>query len=123
MQRPYLVVGDIGGTRSSFELFEKRDARLHAVHERSYRSGAFADFNTLLADFLAQEPVRVAAGGIDAVCFSVAGTGLGVCMLSWQNDAYAVHASEGGHTDAALYALLSAGGVSATYCGAIRCTS
>lgn len=28
-----------------------------------------------------------------------AGTGLGVCMLSWQGDGYAVHPSEGGHTD------------------------
>ncbi len=28
-----------------------------------------------------------------------AGTGLGVCMLNWQGDGYAVHASEGGHAD------------------------
>lgn len=28
-----------------------------------------------------------------------AGTGLGVCMLTWQGDGYAVHPSEGGHTD------------------------
>jgi len=28
-----------------------------------------------------------------------AGTGLGVCMLTWQGDDYAVHPSEGGHTD------------------------
>ena len=28
-----------------------------------------------------------------------AGTGLGVCMLNWQGDGYAVHPSEGGHTD------------------------
>ena len=170
MQRPYLVVGDIGGTRSLFELFENRDGSLLSVHEQTYRSGAYTDFDTLFADFLAQEPVRAAAGGIDAACFSVAGpvegsattltnldwridaskigarfdipevllvndfaavghgivalgehdvitlqravvqphgtrlvvgagTGLGVCMLTWQNDGYAVHASEGGHTD------------------------
>jgi glucokinase len=28
-----------------------------------------------------------------------AGTGLGVCVLTWQGDGYAVHASEGGHAD------------------------
>ena len=28
-----------------------------------------------------------------------AGTGLGVCTLTWQSDGYAVHPSEGGHTD------------------------
>ncbi|HEV2008067.1 MAG TPA: glucokinase, partial [Burkholderiales bacterium] len=28
-----------------------------------------------------------------------AGTGLGVCILTWQTDGYAVHASEAGHTD------------------------
>ena len=28
-----------------------------------------------------------------------AGTGLGVCMLNWQGNAYAVHASEAGHAD------------------------
>jgi glucokinase len=28
-----------------------------------------------------------------------AGTGLGVCTLTWQGDGYAVHSSEGGHTD------------------------
>src|SRR4029078_11668303 len=28
-----------------------------------------------------------------------AGTGLGVCMLTWQGDDYAVHPSEGGDTD------------------------
>ncbi len=28
-----------------------------------------------------------------------AGTGLGVCMLTWQGAGYAVHPSEGGHTD------------------------
>jgi glucokinase len=28
-----------------------------------------------------------------------AGTGLGVCMLTWQGDGYSVHPSEGGHTD------------------------
>ena len=28
-----------------------------------------------------------------------AGTGLGVCMLNWQGDGYAVHSSEAGHTD------------------------
>ena len=36
------------------------------------------------------ESVRVVAG---------AGTGLGVAWLSWQNGAYAVHPSEGGHMD------------------------
>ena len=28
-----------------------------------------------------------------------AGTGLGVCLLTWQGDGYAVHPSEAGHTD------------------------
>ena len=42
-----------------------------------------------------------------------AGTGLGVCMLNWQGQAYAVHASEAGHADfapldAAQDALLAA---------------
>ena len=170
MRRPYLLVGDIGGTHSVFELFENRGDRAHPMHEQSYRSGAFPDFGALLGDFLAQAPVRAAAGGIGAACFSVAGpvegsattltnldwridapdvsarfdlpevllvndfaavghgigelgehdmitlqravaqphgtrlvvgagTGLGVCILTWQNDGYAVHASEAGHTD------------------------
>jgi len=170
LHRPYLLVGDIGGTRSLLELFENRGGDLRAVHEVSYRSGAFPNLEALLDDFLAQEPVKTAAGGIEAACFSVAGpvegqatvltnldwridafelsarydmpevvlvndfaavghgigelgerevvslqravaqphgtrlvvgagTGLGVCLLTWQDGGYAVHPSEGGHTD------------------------
>ncbi len=164
------VVGDIGGTRSLLELLVLRDGRLRAIHEQSYRSEAFADFDALLDDFFALGPVRLAAARVDAACFSVAGpveghvstltnlgwkidaqlisarrgipdvrlvndfaavghgisvlgehdlltlqrgvaqphgtrvvvgagTGLGVCMLTWQGDGYAAHPSEGGHTD------------------------
>ncbi len=170
MQRPYLLVGDIGGTRSLLELFEIRDAGLRAVHEQTYRSEAFPSLEALLDEFLTQEPGAMAAGGIEAACFSVAGpvegrataltnldwridaielgsrydvpevvlindfaavghgicelgghdvitlqravaqphgtrlvvgagTGLGVCLLTWQDGDYAVHPSEGGHTD------------------------
>lgn len=165
-----MLVGDIGGTRSLLELFEWRGAALRGVHAQEYRSGQFASFEALLDDFLLLEPVKAAAGHIDAACFSVAGpvegnaseltnlswridgaalgarhgiaemlivndfaavghgigelgthdmitlqhavpqpngtrlavgagTGLGVCVLTWQDGGYAVHASEGGHAD------------------------
>lgn len=169
MQRPCLLVGDIGGTRATLELHGRRGDELYAVHAQEYPSGAFAGFDALLADFLGRDAVRT-AGGIDCACFSVAGpvegqasvltnldwrvdaaeigarfdipevvlindfaaaghgidalgvhdlgvlqravaqphgtrlvvgagTGLGVCVLTWHDGAYAVHASEAGHMD------------------------
>ncbi len=154
------------------ELFEQRDGKVRSIHEQAYLSANFADFNALLADFLAQPAVVPAAAAIDTACFSVAGpvegnastltnlgwqidapevgarfgipdvmlvndfaaighgipglnehelltlqrgvpqphgtrlvigagTGLGICTLTWQEELgdYAVHPSEGGHTD------------------------
>lgn len=168
MSEASYLVGDIGGTRSLLELFVVRDGALRGVHEKSYRSGAFASFDALLDDFYAQ--AGIAPGAVEAACFSVAGpvegggaamtnldwridaaalsaryaipevrllndfaavghgiaslgehdvvtlqrgvaqphgtrlvvgagTGLGVCMLTWQGAGYAVHSSEGGHAD------------------------
>ena len=170
MALPTLLLGDIGGTHARLELLAERDGGLHTVHEQTYRSEKFANFNALVDDFYALEPVKRAAARIAAACFSVAGpvegrastltnlnwaidaravsarlsipdvllvndfaavghgiaelgehdlltlqrgipqphgtrvvvgagTGLGVCMLTWQGDGYAVHSSEGGHTD------------------------
>lgn len=61
-----------------------------------------ADLSTLQAGMPQAQGVRVVTG---------AGTGLGVAFLSWQDDGYAVHPSEGGHmdfapTDAIQYELL-----------------
>ncbi len=49
-----------------------------------------ADLLTLQAGKPQTQGVRVVVG---------AGTGLGVAWLSWQDDSYAVHPSEGGHMD------------------------
>lgn len=49
-----------------------------------------ADLSTLQAGMPQAQGVRVVTG---------AGTGLGVAWLSWQDDGYVVHPSEGGHMD------------------------
>lgn len=91
-RRSFALVGDIGGTRSLLELFVEQDGALRSVHEGSYRSSAFSIFEALLEDFFAQ--AGVAAGSVDAACFSVAGpVEGGVCALTnldWQIDAAAL---------------------------------
>jgi glucokinase len=49
------------------------------------------------SDFATLQPGTVEANG-DRVVLG-AGTGLGQCLLTWCNDGYQVHASEGGHAD------------------------
>lgn len=49
-----------------------------------------SDLNTLQAGETHAHGMRVVVG---------AGTGLGVALLAWQGDSYAVHPSEGGHMD------------------------
>ncbi|MDE2310092.1 MAG: glucokinase [Betaproteobacteria bacterium] len=49
------------------------------------------------ADLLTLQAGKPQAQGVRAVVG--AGTGLGVAWLSWQDDSYAVHPSEGGHMD------------------------
>ena len=61
------------------------------------------------SDLLPLQAVQAQERGVRVVVG--AGTGLGVAWLSWQDDGYAVHASEGGHIDFApcddlQYALL-----------------
>jgi glucokinase len=168
MRESSYLVGDIGGTRTLLELFVERDGALRSVHEKSYRTGDYGNFDAVLDDFCAL--AGMAPGAIEAACFSVpgpveggvsqltnldwridaaavsarytipevrllndfaaigygiaslgehdvvtlqravvqphgtrlvvgAGTGLGVCLLTWQDDGYSVHPSEGGQAD------------------------
>jgi glucokinase len=57
---------------------------------RGIESLGYADLETLQGGQPAERGVRLVVG---------AGTGLGMCLLTWQGDGYAVHASEAGHAD------------------------
>lgn len=61
-----------------------------AAAGRGIESLAPADIETLQAGQPVERGVRLVVG---------AGTGLGMCLITWQGSRYAVHASEAGHAD------------------------
>lgn len=83
-----ILGGDLGGTKTLLALAEPVDGRLRIVRERRYASADHADFDSLLADFLADAPP------IASACFGVAGPTDGLTAqltyLPWQLSAQAL---------------------------------
>lgn len=89
-----ILCGDIGGTHARLALAEA--GTTEPIRERRYQCADFADFEPLLADFLAREQVRISAG-----CLAVAGP-IGddgrtaqLTNLPWRIDATALAAAFG----------------------------
>ena len=62
-----ILAGDIGGTKTILTLIDKSSGKKHTVHEQTFASGEFQDFDDILDIFLFnQAPVASA-------CFGVAG--------------------------------------------------
>ena len=77
-----ILGGDLGGTKTLLALAEPEGERLHIVRQQRYESQAYASFDAVLADFLADRP------HIDTACFGLAGPTDGhaaqLTYLPWQ---------------------------------------
>jgi glucokinase len=65
----HIVTGDIGGTNARLQLVACNGGDCRVRRFREYASQAFADFDTILRDFLAAE----SPGSVSAACLAVAG--------------------------------------------------
>jgi glucokinase len=81
-----ILAGDIGGTKTVLALINHHpDTGVECVHEQTFASGEFHDFDDILTRFLAHKPT------ISAACFGVAGPVINQCChttnLPWVLDA------------------------------------
>lgn len=80
-----LLAGDIGGTKTKLALFERHDASLSVIHEKTYLSADAAQFDMVIDHFLNECREKPSAA-----CFGVAGpVENGVCKttnLPWLLD-------------------------------------
>ena len=80
------LAGDIGGTKTVLELFEKSGERITLVSESKFPSHTYGTFEQILSEFLAQRP----GVQLNAACLGVAGPVLdGRCQttnLPWVLD-------------------------------------
>jgi glucokinase len=80
-----LLGGDLGGTKTLLALAEPVDDKLCIIRQQRYASADFADFDSLLGDFLPDAPT------IEAACFGLAGPTDGrsarLTYLPWQLEA------------------------------------
>ncbi len=67
-ESPYLLAGDVGGTKTVLGLFRADAGRLQAVAEKTYDSRAAGGLEELAEDLLNRHPASVAAA-----CFGIAG--------------------------------------------------
>ncbi|VAW61893.1 Glucokinase [hydrothermal vent metagenome] len=65
-----LLAADIGGTNARFIYMDIAESKKNVLAEKSYLSGKYTDFTSLLNVFLAEHNIKEA---IDAACFAVAG--------------------------------------------------
>jgi glucokinase len=83
-----ILGGDLGGTKTLLALAETAGGRPAIVREERFDSGAYPDFDGLLADFLRGQ------GGIEGACFGLAGPTDGrtakLTNLPWRLDADAL---------------------------------
>lgn len=68
MDVPYLLAGDIGGTRSRLAVFAPEGGFRKPVVAKEYASASFADLDSLVSAFLGEVKAR-----IGRACFGVAG--------------------------------------------------
>ncbi len=70
----FILAADIGGTHASFAIAERQTGGGHRVlFEKSFESRQFADFDALMAVFLALPEPAAARAHLAAVTFAVAG--------------------------------------------------
>jgi glucokinase len=81
-----ILAGDIGGTSTRLALFEVKDHRLHAVHEKTYPSREHSGLAEMVRKFVSEAKQRV-----EQACFGISGpvrNGRGKpSNLSWSVDA------------------------------------
>lgn len=70
---PHVLAGDIGGTKTLLAIAEVTASSCHTLYRQHYPSADYADFQPMLADFLAAAPPEVRSANIAAVCLGVAG--------------------------------------------------
>lgn len=63
-----LLAGDIGGTKTVLAVYSAENGARQAVAEKVYPSAGYSSLEKIIADFLAENDVR-----IDRACFGVAG--------------------------------------------------
>lgn len=91
-----VLAGDVGGTKTLLQVAEVRGREVETLHRSRFASSEYADFETLLRDYLGQLPAAVARG-ISGACFGIAGPvhdsesgsrQAKVTNLPWQLDAH-----------------------------------
>ena len=89
-----ILAGDIGGTKTLLQVAEVRGTEVEVLHRERFPSQDYADFESLLRDYLDRIPAA-AAKDIASACFGVAGPIHGpeqgprqahVTNLPWQLD-------------------------------------
>jgi glucokinase len=82
---PFLLAGDIGGTKAILELFEAHPEGPHVVRHEERQSGDFPSLQALLASFLAAGDVRVRAAVLSVAAPLHQGRGR-FTNLPWEMD-------------------------------------
>ena len=67
-----VLAGDIGGTKTLLQVAEVRGSEVEVLHRERFASQNYADFESLLRDYLDRIPVT-AAKDIASACFGIAG--------------------------------------------------
>lgn len=92
--RNYLIYGDIGGTKTLLRAAILDKGKAEPCHEQRYKSQAHADFNEILADFLAKAGMDKAKHYPASACFAIAGPIVAqrakLTNLPWSMDAAAL---------------------------------
>ena len=65
----FIIVGDIGGTKTSFALYDYSDQASHCINQETYTSHDFGQFNDILVHFMCNSNITE----IDILALSVAG--------------------------------------------------
>lgn len=64
-----IIVGDIGGTKTTFALYDYSDQTLHRINQETYTSHDFGQFNDILVHFMTNSGITQ----IDILALSIAG--------------------------------------------------
>ncbi len=96
-----VLAGDIGGTKTLLHIADVQGSRCAVLHEQTYSSQAYGDFDSVLTDFFAHAP-PAARGGLTRACFGVAGPVSGpehghrhakITQLPWRMDSLALQSA------------------------------
>jgi glucokinase len=68
-----ILAGDVGGTKCNLALFSEKDGKLTTVYRQRFASKEFAQFERIVKEFSRQAAPHLAAEGVAAAGFGVAG--------------------------------------------------